>query len=89
MDFTSSIPPVLKRLVNSKRIISYSQSFVTKHCLIVIHEYNTHLSIRGPNIAGPRRAIHGATADMTRDSPLSRPTESMCSGRNGNIQPIP
>lgn len=49
----------------------------------------TYLSINGPKTAGPSSAIHGATADIRRASPLSRPTDNMCSGRNGNMQPTP
>lgn len=50
---------------------------------------NTYLSIRGPRTAGPRRAMHGAMADMRRASPLSSPTDSICSGRNGKMHPMP
>lgn len=49
----------------------------------------TYLSMRGPNTAGPSKAMQGAMADIRRASPLSKPTESICSGRNGNMQPTP
>lgn len=48
-----------------------------------------NLSISGPNRAGPSRAMHGATADIKRASPLSKPSDSICGGRKGNIQPTP
>lgn len=54
------------------------------------HYYDvTYLSISGPTIAGPNKAMHGETAEIKRASPLSNPTESMCSGRKGKMQPTP
>lgn len=51
--------------------------------------FQTYLSISGPNTAGPSRAMHGATADIKRASPRSKPNDNMCSGRKGNMQPTP
>lgn len=45
--------------------------------------------MRGPRSAGPSKATHGATAEITRASPLSKPFDSMCKGRNGNMHPTP